>query len=426
MGNREPYFTPCHQLDRLSTHNKSMSNRLTKLVKNSKQKIKQFRKDIKALKEEQKKEQKKAHQKERAPKKASDKMEEVVVHFSAISVAKSTLIVLGIILLSQFFAPIAEILLIFFLSILFAAALDPTVDALERRKIPRSVSVIGIFILLIALLIFFISQLIPLMAEQLVQMGQNIAELITKQEYDSPFLQKASDYINSAIQSIDLELILNKINESLNSITTQLKSFAGDTLGFILWIFNSILNFFLFLILTFFLVVDEKNVNNFFLSLFPSKHAHYIIDKMDAVKHKIGFWLRGQIILMITMFTISLIGFMLLGVDYALTLAMLTGIGELIPIVGALIAGIPAILVGLNTSTWLAFWVAIFILVSQQLEGNILVPMIMKKAVGLSPIIIILAMVIGGKTLGILGAIIAVPVTTALSIFVMDYTAKKK
>ena len=180
------------------------------------------------------------------------------------------------------------------------------------------------------------------------------------------------------------------------------------------------------LILTFFLVIDEKSVDEFFVSLFPSKHGAYIVEKTEAVKTKVGLWLRGQVILMIIMFFISWIVYSALGLDYALTLAMLAGLGELIPVVGIFIVAIPTLLVALNHSFGLLIATIIAVIIIQQLEGNVLVPLVMKKAVGLSPIIVILAMLVGYQLLGILGMVIAVPVATTLSIFVLDYATKKK
>lgn len=130
--------------------------------------------------------------------------------------------------------------------------------------------------------------------------------------------------------------------------------------------------------------------------------------------------------MMIFMFLLTLIGLLILGVDYALTLALMVGIGEIIPVVGIVTAGIASILVAFNQSPWLGLWVLCLFGILQQMEGHVLVPLVMKKALGLSPIIIILALLTGYATLGILGMIIAVPVTTCLSIFVADYTEKKK
>jgi predicted PurR-regulated permease PerM len=167
-------------------------------------------------------------------------------------------------------------------------------------------------------------------------------------------------------------------------------------------------------------------VDDFFVSLFPSKHGAYIVDKLELIKHRVGYWLRGQVALMCAMFLVSFILFSILGVKYALTLAMLAGLMEIVPVVGPIIAGIPALLVAFNQSATLSLIVLVALIVLQQIENNVLVPMIMRKAVGLSPIIVMLSMMIGFKTLGVLGAIIAIPVSTCISIFVFDYTTKTK
>lgn len=355
--------------------------------------------------------------------------ESVVVHISAASVAKATLVVLGLLFLANFLQGIVDILVVLFVSVLFAAALDPTVDALERYKVPRGVSVIGIFILLLVVLGFFVSQLIPLIAVQLIELARNLSSIFTnilEGDTQIPFGENIQSLLANFFEHVDRAVIEEQIKNGLESASAQLQSFAGNTFGGIISLFSSIVNFALVLVLTFFLVVDEKSVDEFFLSLFPSKHAAYIIEKTEAVKHKVGHWLRGQMIMMLLMFLVTLIPFLILGVDYALTLAMMAGIAELIPVVGPLLAGVPAVLVAFNQSPWLALWVLVTLIIIQQIEGNLMVPMVMRKAVGLNPIIIILSMLVGYSSLGILGMIIAVPVATSISIFVRDYTMKKK
>jgi predicted PurR-regulated permease PerM len=405
-----------------------MSNLFSKFYKNSSKKIKELKKTIDQLKKENEKEEKRREKILSHPP-HDKKRSEVEVHFSMMSVAKATIVVIALVVLANFLNDIADVLLIFFVSILFAAALDPTVDQLERYKIPRVVSILVILLLIILIMVFFVSQLIPLLAIQLIELAKNLNGLLNNLgsgESDFLFSETIRNFYQTFIEGIQREDILNQFSASLETFGQQLQSFAGDTFELIKTAFNGIFNFALVLILVFFLVIDEEGVDKFFISLFPSKHGKYIIEKMEAVKSKIGYWLRGQVILIIFMFVLTLIGLLILGVDYALTLAMLAGIAELIPVVGPFIAGVPALLVAFNESPWLALWVFGLIVLLQQIEGNIVVPIVMKKAVGLSPIIVILSMLIGFQTLGILGAIIAIPVTTTLSIFVADYAAKEK
>lgn len=403
-----------------------MADRINKFIHSTTENIKNLRNTLQQIKE-QRKESQKIEIREREPK--AVKKEELVIHFSLLSTAKATVVVLLLIALSHFLADITQILLIFFIAILFSAALTPTVNSLQKYKIPRGVSVLGIFLIMLFILGFFVSQLIPLVATQLIELAKSLTSLIEKignGDVNIPFGDRLEPMIQDFLSHIDRETLINEVKTRLESFAGELQGLAGDTFGVIKTIFNGIFNFVLVLILTFFLVVSGKDVNDFFVSLFPSKHGAYIVNKIETIQQKIGYWLRGQVILMFLMFGLSLTGLLILGIDNALTLAMMTGIAELIPVVGPIAAGIPAVLVAFNESPWLVLWMLGLIILLQQIEGNILVPLVMRKAVGLSPIIIILAMMIGLQKLGIVGMIMAIPVATTVSIFVKEYAEKEK
>jgi predicted PurR-regulated permease PerM len=402
-----------------------MEKNIAHYIKFTKQNIENLRKTLKEFKKEREAQTQPhiQHQDHDTP----ETREELLVHFSIPNVAKVTITILALIALSHFIEEIAPILIIFFIAILFSSALSPTVNSLQKKGVPRSVSVLGMFLILFIILGFFISQLIPLVATQLLELARSLNGVVEKVTSDTstlPFVD--TPFIQNILQEIDRETLLTQIKDRLESLSSQLENVAGDTIGAIKSVFDGIVNFVVVLVLTFFLTVNQKDVNSFFISLFPSRHGRYITDKISTIQNKIGYWLRGQMILMLLMFSLSLIGMMIIGLDNALTLAMMTGIAELIPVVGPVAAGIPAILVGFNESPWMALWVIGLIFILQQIEGHILVPTVMRKAVGLNPIIIILAMLVGLKTLGIVGMIMAVPVATTLSIFVSEYAEKKK
>ena len=129
---------------------------------------------------------------------------------------------------------------------------------------------------------------------------------------------------------------------------------------------------------------------------------------------------------MFCMFTLYFIGFKILGLEYAITLAMMGGIAELFPVIGPVLAGVPAALIAFNESPWLILWVIGIIIIAQQVEGNILIPLVMRKAVGLKPAVIIISVLIGYQIFGLLGIILAVPIATTASIFIGDYLNKEK
>jgi predicted PurR-regulated permease PerM len=403
-----------------------MRKKVKKLLKKTKGQVETLRNKVNKLKDSKPK-----------PPPISDKPkskkepEHVVVEFSLISVAKATLVVIALYLTVKFFGEIRNVVVIVFVSMFLAAALDSIVDRCETRKIPRGVSVIGIYIIAITILTFFISTLIPLVATQTLELAKTVTDLVanlTKEGFiwNLPYAENLQEALKGFIENADQQTIISNVQAGLEQIGSQLQHLAGNTVGVVKVLFNGIFNAILVLVLTFFIIVDEKGINHFFTSLFPSRHTKYIIAKSDAVKEKIGYWLRGQITMMFGMTLITFIGLKILGIEYALTLAILAGFTELLPVVGPVIAAVPALLIGLNESPMTALWVLILYIIIQQLEGNIMVPMVMKKAVDLSPIIIIIAMLIGFQFLGILGVIISVPVAAAVSIFIKDYTSKTK
>lgn len=405
-----------------------MEKNISKFFHATGQNFKNLRKALQDLKKEREKtpvtlvEESKEEEEEKTP-------ERIVVYFSLANVAKATLTIIALVTLSRFVQEIGHVLLLFFIAVLFAAALNPTVRALEKRRIPRPVSVIAMFLILLFILGFFVSQLIPLVATQLLELAKSLTSLLSKLQNGTlsfPFDERIQSFLQDFLQEVDRDTVINQIQETLKNASSQLEGLANNTFAVIKTVFNGLFNFVVVLVLTFFLVTNDTAVNGFFISLFPSKHGKYIVEKIEIIQNKVGYWLRGQIVLMLLMFTLSLLGLLILQVDNALTLAMMTGIAELLPVVGPIFAGIPAILVAFNQSPLLALSVVVLIFILHELEGNVLVPLVMRKAVGLNPIIIILAMLVGLETLGVLGMIIAIPVTTILSIFVKDYALKEK
>lgn len=405
-----------------------MEKNLSKIVKFTTTNFKNLRKTLRDLKKEHDEQVKFKPHVSKEEKKSQP--QEVVFFFSMENVAKATIVVIAMIILSQFLGEIGHIILVFFIAILFSSALNPTVSALEKRyRVPRSLSVLLMFFVLIFILGYFISQLIPLIATQLVDFAKSLNDIVNKFSDGSvhlPFGKSLEPMVNDFLQQIDKEALVNQLKQTLEATASQLESFAGNTFVVIKTVFNGVLNFVVVLVLTFFLVVNDSDVNEFFISLFPSRHGGYIAEKIHTIQTKVGYWLRGQIVLMVIIFLISLVGLMILGVQNALTLAMMIGIGELIPVVGPVFASIPAILVAFNESPWLALWVILLVVLIHETESNVLVPLVMRRAVGLSPIIIILAMLTGLETLGVVGMIMAVPVATMLSIFVKEYAEKEK
>ncbi|MBI2463445.1 AI-2E family transporter [Candidatus Peregrinibacteria bacterium] len=358
------------------------------------------------------------------------KAEKTLVDLSPKSIAKATMVVILLYTLTQFVYGIKDILLLFFLALLFSAALDPTVDRLERKKIPRSISILCIYLIIFIILVIFISNFIPLVASQLIELAQRVGEIVNnltiKGTSNIPFVDRLKPFVSQFLESADRQTLIEGAKTALLKVGEQLQGLAGNAWNALKVIFNGIFNVIMVLVITFYMTLEERSIQHFIKSIFPHRHEKYIIAKTHAIKNKIGGWLRGQIILCLSIGIVVTITLRIMGVEYYATLGMIAAIGEFIPYIGSIIAAIPAVLIAFNQSSSLALGVIIAYVIIQQLENNILVPLIMRQAVGLSPIIVIFAVLIGAKFLGILGIILAVPVTTIIWLFVQDYVFRER
>jgi predicted PurR-regulated permease PerM len=348
---------------------------------------------------------------------AQEKKEHMVVELNVASVAKAAVVILLMVVLSYFVYEIRGIILTVFIAFLLAAALDPLVDKMQKWRIPRAVSVLLIYIVLFGLVGLFITNMITLVAEQVVEIAQNVGQLVTNMTKESklPFATQLQPYFEQFYQTVDLQTAATQVQNALKIVADQLLSIS-----------IGLLNLLLVLILTFFMTVEEAAIQHFFQALFPSRYSKYISTRLEAVKDQVGYWLRGQFMVSLVSGVITYIGLALLGVEYALTLSVIAGIAMVIPVIGRVFAWLVAFPIVFNQSPMLSFWMSMYYLLLQQVENNVLVPYIMNRAVGLSPIVIMIAMMVGGQYLGVLGLVLSIPIATTAAIFVKDYTTRSK
>jgi predicted PurR-regulated permease PerM len=240
------------------------------------------------------------------------------------------------------------------------------------------------------------------------------------------FLAWVEPYFQDFFSEVNQDVLVQQLQNSLATIGDTLRGAAGNVFQALIAISNGVFNFLLILVLTFFMVVDERGIDQFVLSLFPSRYADYISDKSSAIKEKVGHWLRAQIFLGLVIGVMAYIGFLILGVEFGATLAIFAGIMEVVPYVGPFLAWVAAVPIVLNQAPILVLWVTVMFLIIQRLENDILVPLIMKQATGLSPILVLFAMLVGFEFMGVVGLILSIPVASTVSIFVHDYTSRAK
>jgi len=326
---------------------------------------------------------------------SSSSQKRVIIEFSPKSIFWVVLTVFAIWLVYV----LREIFVIMFLSYIFSAAAEPLIDMLEKKKIPRSVSIIGLYLAVAAILVLFFRLIIPPALNQIQDFAQN----------SNLYLDRLNEYFKGISPDV-----ANTVRNSLMSFIGNMteKGVINQALG----IFNGILGLVVVFVVSFYMLWQKNGVEKFIKNYFPSRYQDRTISVSKKISAKMSAWVRSQLFLCVIVFIVNYIALSILKVDFALVLAIMSGVLELLPIIGPIIAGAAAALIALTISPLLALIVVIWYIAMQQTESHVLVPQIMKKSLGLNPITVILAILIGGKIMGIIGIIIAVPVAVSISI----------
>lgn len=317
--------------------------------------------------------------------------------------------VIAIVAVGAFLFIIKDIVAIVFFSILLVLLLQPPVSWLSAKRIPKSLSVIIIYVLLISLFALSFILIIPPIQQQSGQM------LMVLEQYTN----NISAYLGvreSHFSGFNFEF--TDLNNYFTKITASVFSQLGNVIG-------AFITLGIVLVISFYGLVEESAFKRIIRSIVPSVYQPYLYQIATRIQRKLGMWLRGQLLLAFVIFLFTYIGLLLLGVEYALVLALLAGVLEFIPYVGPLLSGVVAAFLNFFVSPLKALMVIILFLFIQQIENHVLVPKIMQKATGLNPVVSIVALLVGAKLGGIVGILLAIPVTLALSVFVQDFVDKQ-
>ncbi len=306
---------------------------------------------------------------------------------------------------------IRDVIAIVFASLIVASALSPTIDRMAKGRIPRVLTILIMYLVIIAFFGALVYFILPPAITQLRQLADQLPN------YFSYF----NNFINNLREFGIQNHLINDSQSSLNAVSNFLNSFTSNifntTKGFISG-FTAVLTVF---VLNLYLLLDENGIKKFFVALLPVKQKNQIVNIANKVGSGLGAWLRGQLLLGIIVGLLVYIGLVIIGVPYALTLALLAGVLEIIPIIGPIVSAIPAILIALSISPTMALIVTGFYILVQELENKLLVPKVMQRTVGLHPVTIIIVLLIGAKLMGILGILLAVPVTSVLYIVLKEW-----
>lgn len=313
---------------------------------------------------------------------------------------RTILFVFGLLASLWFLIQIHQILLIVFVSFIFMSALLPMVEFLEKYNIPRALSIFCIYILVFGSVGFGVSSIVPPLIVQSGRLVQNLPRYI---QAISPYYQ------------IDTQ-----------SVVAQVAPLGENVFRVVVSIFSDMFTILTVLVVTFYLLLERKYLEMHLQKLFSKEKGEQVINTVHEVEYTLGAWVRGQLLLMLTIGVLTYVGLVFLRVDYALPLAIIAGLLEAVPVVGPIFSSIPAILISLTVSPFLGLTTAALYLLIQQTENHIIVPMVMRQAVGLSPLVTILAIMIGSKVAGVIGTILAIPVVVVLRAVILSVVSLRQ
>lgn len=300
---------------------------------------------------------------------------------------------------------IRDVLLLLFIAYIVMSAVSPAVARVERWGIPRWLGILSVFLLVGTVLVMFVT----LSFAPLIEQTQNLARLFPD------FFQRSLDRIQLSgwVGAADVR---NLVQGILQSFSTQLSLAPINLLRLGVGVFGGFLDFIMVLVFAFYLSIEREKVHHLFAQLIPGDDKKRWSRMILRVENKLGAWMRGEFVLMLVVGTMSYLGLILIGVPYAFPLAVIAGFLEIVPIVGPIISAFPAMLVALAFSPIQAVSVMFLFVLVQQLENNLIVPRVMKQAVGLDPLAVILALMVGGRLAGPMGALLSVPALAVIMI----------
>ncbi|MFA5001334.1 MAG: AI-2E family transporter [Candidatus Paceibacterota bacterium] len=310
-----------------------------------------------------------------------------------------------------------EMVLVLLTAVVIASAVDPAANWFVKWKIPRVFAVLLVYIIAFSVIFVTLFFFLPPLFEDFSTIAFKIPAQINTLINGSPTWSTAATLFGNFSTKFSVQEVMNS-----NLLGTSLPQNALDLTRVI---FSSIFNFILIVVISFYLAVQKNGVENFLRVILPSRHEEYVINLWQRTETKIGRWMQGQLLLAVIIGPLVYLGLTLFQIKYALTLAIIASVFEIIPIFGPILAAVPAVLFGFGDSVTLGLILIGLYLVIQQFENHLLYPLVVKKIIGVNPLIVIISLIVGYELAGFLGLILAVPLATLLMELVSDLEKRK-
>lgn len=311
-----------------------------------------------------------------------------------------------------------DLVLVIITSVVLASAVEPATRALTRVRIPRVIAVLAVYIIFFLLFFGVMYVFVPPLFLEISSIAAGLPKAANVFDFIDPTLDPISAISGGLATSISLQEIVTRIQDFIASQSTGIldttSSFFGGAFSFILII-----------VISFYLAVQEDGIDDFLRLVIPLNQEAYVLGLWRRSQQKIGQWIKGQLLLGLIVGLLVYLGLTIFQIKYALVLAIIAAIFELIPFFGPILSAVPAVLLGFSIGPVQGLMVAGLYIVIQQFENHLIYPLVVRKIVGLPPIIVIIGLIVGAKLAGFLGLILAVPVATVLMELLSDYSKKK-
>lgn len=357
-----------------------------------------------------------------------------------VSISAGTVFKTVLLLVAAFFLFVMkDVVLVVLTAVVLASAIEPAAKWIIARGIPRVFSVVILYGILGTFLAGMFYLFIPVLLQDTSDFLSSVPEYLDKVALWNPLdssgveqsKQVATEFSQGITESrLAVAEIKSEENPSIGSavgdINDALSKVSAGFIQTVSSVFGGVLGFILIVVLSFYLSVQEDGVEKFLRIVTPLKHEKYIIGLWKRSQEKIGLWMQGQLVLAILVGVLVYLGLTILGVRNALLFAFLAGLLEIIPLFGPILAAIPAVATAYTDSGVSAGLLVVGLyLIIQQFENHLIYPLVVTKIVGVPPILVILALIVGGKLAGFLGLLLSVPIAATFVEFLDDVQKQK-
>ncbi|MBD2865285.1 MULTISPECIES: AI-2E family transporter [Paenibacillus] len=312
-------------------------------------------------------------------------------------------------ILSTAFGFLKAVLAPFVIALIISYVLNPIVRLLNERKVPRTAAVLLIYAVFITSVVVVVMNLTPMFVKQLGELNEHMPELTVR-------AQGLFDGLNE--NRLVPESVRNGINNALLKAEDALSTFISNLVNGIGSTINTLMVAFIVPFLAFYILKDYQLIEKTVLATVPRTHRKNAIKLVIDIDTALGNYIRGQFLVCLLVGLFAYLGYWLIGMPYALLLASIVAVFNIIPYLGPFFGAAPAIIMASTVSLKMVLFVVLVNFIVQILEGNVISPQVVGRTLHLHPLLIIFALLVGGKLAGIIGLILAVPVFAVLKVIV--------